>query len=140
MYKFSQLVKWPNPQPQEFTIGIAGISPLVLTVEQYFAAKNKSSAIKYKVMRFTNANDITNCNLLYVTKQQAGSFDEIVKKFEGKPTLIMSEVAGLIKRKSCINLIYEEGSSLKVQVNKAAIESHNLKPLPDLFKLANEVF
>jgi hypothetical protein len=141
LYKFTQLIKWPVPPAQEFTIGIVGISPVIPSIEQYFAAKNKSSAVKFRIVRFKNASDITTCNLLYVAKQQAGiGFDEILKRTAGKPTLILTEVAGLIKRGACINLISEEGISLKVQINKMAIESHNLKPSPELFRLANEIF
>lgn len=138
LYKFSQFVKWPAANP-EFTIGVVGISPLLPALEQYIASKNKSSAVKYKLLRFASAQSITDCNLLYITKEQSADFDAVTKKIAGKPVLLVSEVPGLIKRGGCINLISEEGTSIKVQINKSAIESHNLKYLPELLKLGTEV-
>jgi hypothetical protein len=139
LYKFSQLVQWPQSNTKEFTIGVVGISSLIPVLEQYIAAKNRISAIKYKVVRFASVEYITDCNLLYVVKDQAGNFDMITKKLNGKPTLLVTELGGLIKRGAGINFIAEEGASLKIQINKAAIESHNLKVLPELLKLATEV-
>jgi hypothetical protein len=140
LYKFSQLIKWPEGKnPQEFTILVVGVSPLIPELEQYINSKNKSSAVKYKLLRFASAQAIEDCNLLYITKEQLSSFELVVKKIAGKPILFISEVPGLIKKGSCINLITEEGSGIKVQINKAAIESHNLKISPELLKLCNEI-
>jgi YfiR/HmsC-like len=140
LYKFSQLIQWPTSAPNnEFTIGIAGISPIIPVLEQYIAAKNKSSTIKYKLLRFSNAQSITNCNILYISKELLGNFDAIQKSVAGKETLLVTEVPGLIRKGSCINLIYEEGASIKIQVNKTAIESHKLKASTELLKLATEI-
>jgi YfiR/HmsC-like len=140
LYKFSQLIQWPSAVPNnEFTIGIAGISPIIPALEQYIASKNKSSTIKYKLLRFSNPQSITNCNILYVTKELLVNFDAIQKSIAGKETLLVTEVPGLIRKGSCINLMYEEGSSIKIQVNKAAIESHKLKASTELLKLATEI-
>jgi YfiR/HmsC-like len=140
LYKFSQLIQWPSSSPNnEFTIGIAGISPIIPALEQYIASKNKSSTIKYKLLRFPSAQAITNCNILYVTKELLGNFDAIQKSIAGKETLLVTEVPGLIRKGSCINLIYDEGSSIKIQVNKTAIESHKLKASSELLKLATEI-
>jgi hypothetical protein len=141
LYKFSQLIKWPQPETaKEFTIGVVGISPFLPVLEQYIAAKNASSPVKYKLIRFATAQQVTDCHLLYVTKEQTGGFEMLVKKFDGKPVLLVTEVGGLIKRGAGINFIYEEGASIKVQINKAAIESHNLKITPGLLKLGAEIF
>jgi hypothetical protein len=140
LYKFSQLITWPElKNPNEFTILVVGVSPLIPELEQYINSKNKSSAVKYKLLRFASEQAVEDCNLLYVTKEHLGSFELIVKKLAGKPILLISEVPGLIKRGSCINLIAEEGASIKVQINKAAIESHNLKVSPELLKLGKEI-
>jgi hypothetical protein len=139
LYKFSQLVKWPAAQ-QEFTIGVVGVSPILPALEQYIAAKNKSSAIQYKLLRMASAQMVTDCQLLYVTREQLGGFDIIEKRMTGKPTLLVSEVPGLIKRGAGINLIAEDGASIKVQVNRSVIEQHGLKTSPELLKLATEIF
>jgi YfiR/HmsC-like len=138
LYKFSQLIKWPETTT-EFTIGVVGISPIVPVLEQYFASKNKSSTIKYKVIRITAAQVSSSYNLIFVTKEQVATFDQISKNMAGKPSLLVTEVPGLIKRGACINLISEEGSSIKVQINKSSIESHNLKPSKELLKLGTEI-
>ncbi len=139
LYKFSQLITWPYKKEGEFVIGVAGNSLLIPTLEQYIISKNKSAVVKYRLLKFSSVQTITDCDLLYVTSDQLGSFNAIIKKTTGKPTLIISEVPGLIRRGSCINLLYDEGSSIKIQVNKAAIESRELKVSSDLFKLAAEV-
>jgi hypothetical protein len=140
LYKFSQLVKWPAPAPNnEFTIGVVGNSPIVPALEQYIAAKNQSATVTYKVRRFSSAQAIGPCQILYVVKDQLPNFDNIMKALAGKPTLLVTEVPGLIKKGSCVNLIYEEGASIKIQINKSAIEAHNLKMMPQLLSLATEV-
>jgi hypothetical protein len=140
IYKFSQLITWPEANNnQEFTIGFVGISPLIPELEQYTSVKNKSSAKKYKLVRFANVQAITTCNILYLAKDQLGNFDAIIKKTSGRQILVISEVAGLIKKGSCVNLISEEGSSIKIQINKAAIEAQKLKYSAEFLKLGNDV-
>jgi hypothetical protein len=140
LYKFSQLVQWPEENTGgEFNIGIVGVSPLIPQLEQYIAAKNKYSIVKCRVIRFTTVQAISKCDMLYVTKEQLPGFDMILKNLAGKPTLLVSEVPGLIKRGACINLIIDDGASIKIQINKAAIESHRLKASPELLKLGSEV-
>lgn len=138
IYKFSHLVSWPKSKP-EFTIGVIGISPLIPELQGYINSKNRTSAIKYKLVRFANTQSISDCNILYVCKDQLSSFESIVLKTEGKQTLLISEVGGLIRKGSCINLITEEGASIKIQINKSAIESRKLNYSSELIKLANEV-
>jgi hypothetical protein len=140
LYKFSQLIKWPGTAAsREFRIGVAGVTRLTPVLEQYFASKNKSSAIQYKVVRFETAQAITDCDMLYIAKEQLGSFDMIVKKLAGKPTLLISEVPGLIRRGTCINLISEGGASIKVQGNRNSLEAHQLKVSPEFLKLCTEL-
>ncbi len=141
LYKFSQLVEWPeNKSRLEFNIGIVGTSPMIPQLEQYINTKNRYSAVKYKIERFASAQAVTNCDLLYITREQSVSFEMIVKSLNGKPTLLVAELPGLIRRGACINMIAEEGSSIKIQINKSAIESHRLKVSPDFIKLGNEFF
>jgi hypothetical protein len=139
LYKFSQSLKWPT-EPKEFIIGVVGISPLIPTLEKYIESKNKSSVIKYKVVRFANAQAITECQILYVVKDQINNFDLINAKVVGKSILVVSEVPGLIKRGSGVNFIADDGYSIKVQMNKAVIESHQLKTTTDFLKLGTEIF
>jgi hypothetical protein len=140
LYKFSQLIKWPAPETsREFRIGVVGITRLTPVLEQYIASKNKSSAVAYKVLRFETAAAITDCEMLYIAKEQLSSFDAIVKKMTGKPTLLVTEVPGLIRRGACINLIAEEGASIKVQGNRGVIEAHQLKASPEFIKLCTEI-
>ncbi len=138
LYKFSQLLKWPN-EPKEFVIGVVGVSPLIPILEKYIEAKNKSAVIKYKVVRFANAEAITDCAILYVVKEQLPNYDLITKKVLGKPTLIVTEVPGLIKRGSGVNFIVDDGYSIKVQMNKTAIEAHQLKITAEFLKLGTEI-
>jgi len=140
LYKFSQLVKWPEPRAkQQFTIGVVGITPLAPSLEQYLSVKNNSSAVKYKLLWFKSFESIADCDLLYVSADQLKNFDQIVKKMNGRSTLIVSEVKGLIKRGAGINFIYEEGTSIKVQINKTAIEAHKLKVSSELLSLGTVV-
>jgi YfiR/HmsC-like len=139
LYKFSQYLKWPDAKPNdEFTIAVVGISPIIPVLEKYIAAKNMSSSVKYKLLKFANAQAITDCNIVFVSKEQVGSFDYIVKSLASKQTLIVAEVPGLIKRGACVNLISEGGFSIKVQINKSVIDAHNLKISPEFLKIATE--
>jgi hypothetical protein len=140
LYKFSQYLKWTTVKPNdEFTIGVVGVSPIIPALEKYIAAKNVSSAVKYKLLRFSNAQAITDCNIVFVSKEQVGSFDLIVKNLINRQILLVTEVPGLIKRGACVNLISEEGFSIKVQINKSAIEAHGLKISPEFLKIATEI-
>lgn len=141
LYKFTQLVEWPTQNnKKEFVIGVIGVSPLIPELEKYIASKNNYSVIKYKVIRINDITKISDCDLLFITKSKSDTVAQVVKTEEGKPTLIVTEQPGLIKRGACVNLIEEEGSSLKIQINKASIESHHLKASSDLIKLSHEIF
>jgi hypothetical protein len=140
VYKFSQLTQWQVQKSNtDLVIGIAGITPLVPELEQYIKSKNNTLASKIKVIRFASAAIASQCDVLYITKEQIKNTDTYLQKFKNKPVLIITEVPGLIKKGACINLIYEEGSSIKIQMNKTAFANQQIKITPELAKLANEI-
>ncbi len=134
IYNFSRLVKWPAGTSQgDFVIGVVGNSSTYESLVKYTSTKTVGSQ-KIVVKKFSNPEDITNCNILFVSSSKSSQMDVINNKVRGMNTLIVGEKKGLTESGAAINFLIV-GDKLKFELNKGNIDKYNLvvsKSLQDM--------
>lgn len=135
IYNFTKYIQWPSEmQSGDFIIGVLGKSTMVEEL-QAIAASRTVGAQKIVVKEFANASDVDNCHVIFIPTNKSSSLGDLVTKFAGKPTLIITEKSGLGKQGSNINFVLVDGK-LKYELNKDAIDKTGLKVSAELTKLA----
>jgi YfiR/HmsC-like len=73
---------------------------------------------------------------IFIGDIKSNTTDEIVKKLNGKPSLIVTERDGLIKKGAGTSFIIMNDKSLKFQLNEQAMNNQGLKISSSLSTLA----
>ena len=135
MYNFTKYIQWPSSaQSGDFVIGVLGSSPVISELEKMAVNKSVGSQ-KIVVRKFKNANEIANCQMLFIPSADSREFDTALEKLRGKSTLIMTEKNGLGQKGSGINFVLVDGK-WRFELNESATESAGLKVSKELSRLA----
>ncbi len=126
VFNFIKYVQWPNADKAgEFVIAVVGNDEVYKKLTAWYAGKPNGAKI-YVIKKFSSANDVTDCQVVYIDKSKSGEFDAINAKFKGKPTLVVTNKNGLGQKGSGINFKTVD-DKLKFELNKQALEASNLK-------------
>ena len=135
VFNFIKYVQWPNADKAgEFVIAVVGNEEVYSKLNAWYAGKPNGSKT-YVIKKFTSANDVTDCQVVYIDKSKSGEFDAINAKMKGKSTLIVTNKNGLGSKGSCINFKTVD-DKLKFELNKNAMEASNLKVSSSLTTMA----
>ena len=127
IYKFTQYFEWPSEYSQgDFVIGVLGTSPVNPWLVQ-MAKNRKVGNRRIRIKQYASANSIKErCNIIFLSKSNNRELARLVRNHHKKPTLIVTEQAGLIKAGSMVNFI-ENNSRVQIEVNKRMVHISNLK-------------
>ena len=135
MYNFMKYVHWPPTATSgDFVIGVIGEPDVYATLTQWYGTKTKG-AQKIVIKQFKSAEDLSDCHVLYIGKSKSGDLEDVLAKISGKPTLVITNKAGLAKKGSGINFKTVNGK-LKIELNQEAVASANLKVSSQLTGMA----
>ncbi len=127
VYNFIKYIEWPESKNQgDFVVGVLGDSPIIKELEK-LAATKKAKGHTIVIKRFSTAEQVTDCNLLYVTSAKSGSIKAMKDFAKNKSILIVGEREGLAKKGAALSFVTLEDDGLKFDINKAELEQHNLK-------------
>ena len=137
IYNFTRYIEWPaEAQKGSFEIGVLGKTPLYTELVQ-MSKKTTRGTQPFVITNCTSAATLSACHMVFVSKASSAQLDEIVEKFKGKSTLIISEKEGLIQ-KGDINFIIVDNKQ-GFEVNKANIAGHGLSMASRLQAFATRV-
>ena len=126
VFNFTKYVQWPDhTEGGEFIIGVIGNADVFKTLSAWYAGKPRGSKT-YVIKRFNNADEITDCHVIFIDKSKSGEFDAVNGKVRGKGTLLITDKNGLGEKGSAINFKTID-NKLKFELNQKAIEASNLK-------------
>jgi hypothetical protein len=135
IYNFTKYIQWPAQQQSgDFVIGVLGSSAISAELEKMAVNKMVGSQ-KIVVKKFKSAAEATDCHILFLPNTGNHNFDDLQRKFKGKPTLLITEKPGLAEKGSGINFIIQD-NKWKFELNEAATQSSGLKVSKELSKLA----
>jgi uncharacterized protein DUF4154 len=135
IYKFTNYIDWDSHlQGSEFVIGIIGNSPIsnhLTEIAQTKTIKDK----KIVIHQFSKADEISVCQILFISRKTSASIDDILSKVANQGTLTISEKPGYAKKGADINFI-EVDDKLRFEINTKGINAAGLKASSQLLKLA----
>ncbi|MEO6453784.1 MAG: YfiR family protein [Ginsengibacter sp.] len=134
VYNFTRYINWgPFVPENEFIIGIVGQSSIYEPLEEI--AKTKTYNDKKIVIRqFNKAEDITFCNILYISHNNSIPLYSIFTKIN-PGTLTISEEQGYAQLGTAFNFVLIK-DKLRFESNIRALNSAGLKASSQLLKLA----
>jgi hypothetical protein len=138
LYNFTKYVDWPTSQKTgDFIIGVLGNSSISDALNT-IASKQMVGNQKISVKVFSKAEDIDQCNIVFIPASKSSSLGAVLSKVSGKHVLVIGDKAGMASQGASLNFLYD-GDKLKYEVNKANIERHGLAVNPTLISLGIEV-
>lgn len=136
VYNFIKYIEWPPASKSgEFVIAVMGDSPITKELKT-LAATKKANGQTIVIKKITSIEEIGNSQILYISSSKSNTLKESLEKTKGTPTLVIGEREGLVKKGAGINFITLEDETLKFELNKKAIEDHNLQISTTLISLA----
>ncbi|MES2138854.1 MAG: YfiR family protein [Bacteroidota bacterium] len=135
IYNFTRFIEWDTlSNGTEFIIGVVNTSPITLAFEDIARTKTVNNK-KIIIRHFYTAEEISDCNILFISGNSKISLGEILEKTKSKNTLTISEQEGYAKQGTAINFIVVN-TKLKFEANTKAIKSAGLNASSQLLKLA----
>ncbi len=133
--KFARFIQWPNEtDSDEFTIIIFGKSPIQNSLEKLA----KSVKIKNKIVRIVRSNnidDITKCNILFISSSEEKRISRILLLVQDLPVLTIAQTQDFCDRGGHINFYDSQEGSIYYEINPNKIKQAGLKA--DLFLIQN---
>lgn len=132
---FTKLIEWPESYREgNFIVGVVGESPLFRELTEM--AKTKKVANQtLLIKKFSSASEISNCHILYLSKDESDEISDVLKKIKTNSTLVITEQTGLVDKGAGINFIVKDNRQ-KFELNKKNVEKYKLKVSSNLESLA----
>ena len=136
IYNFTKYIEWPSDyQSGVFTIGILGKNEALFKELDNMSKVKKVANRTFSIKQINSLTEMEKPHILYIPKDSEMSLSTAAEHVKNKSTLLVTEKPGLAKQGSAINFIIV-GNRQKFELNKANVESHNLKVAAVLENLA----
>ena len=136
VYNFIKYIEWPPASKTgEFVICVIGDSPILKELKT-LAATKKAGGQTIVIKKINSISEMGNAQILYISSSKSNTIKEVLEKTKNLPTLVIGEREGLVKKGAGINFVTLDDETLKFQLNKKAIEEHNLQISSSLVSLA----
>jgi hypothetical protein len=123
----------------DFKIVVLGKSKIFEELQKIAATKDVNGK-KMNVTQEEEVSKLGEAQIVYLSDGKSGSLAELIKKFEGKPVMIISEREGLYKRGAGFSFVVSEDSKLRIDVNKTDLEKRQIRISQNIISsLANTV-
>src|SRR5688572_13300979 len=86
VFNFTKYVQWPDHTAGgEFVIGVIGNSDVYTTLNSWYGGKPRGTKT-YVIKKFNNADEVTDCHVVFIDKSKSGVFEDVNNKVKGKGT------------------------------------------------------
>ncbi len=141
LFNFAQFVTWPETNfaspAAPLVIGVLGEDPFGSFLEETVRGE-KVNGHPLVVQRFHQWEDVKGCNILYVSRSEAGHLDQILAGCRDKSVLTVSDLENFAKRGGIIQF-RTENAKIRLSINTAAAKTANLSISSKLLGLADLV-
>jgi hypothetical protein len=137
---FIRYIGWPEASKQgDFIIGIVKDATIAENLKTQTVGK-KFGYQNIVVKEFKNAEEITDCQLLYFSNNQnySKNADLVKQKLNGRNSLIITETEGATKNGSMINFVLRD-DKLKFEISSENADAFGLKFSSSLTSLSNAI-
>ncbi|MGC3959778.1 MAG: YfiR family protein [Verrucomicrobiota bacterium] len=130
------MVEWPtNAFASDTTpvvLGVLGKDPVDKALDEIVAGRTAQNR-KVQVVRFTSVEQITNCQVLYISESERRKLDSIFDALRGRPILTVSDMKGFEAR-GMITLV-RSNASINLRINLEATRQARLQLSSRLIRL-----
>jgi hypothetical protein len=126
IFNFIKYIDWPDAAKSgDFIIAVYGDDDVYDQLNTFYSNRPiKGQTVQ--IINVSSLSDFSSAHVVYVADKKSSDFESLSSKFNGKPTLIITDRSGLGKKGSCINF-KEVGGKLKFEINQASFDSNKLK-------------
>ncbi|HET8861541.1 YfiR family protein [Marivirga sp.] len=126
IFNFIKYIEWPEEVTSgEFTIAVYGDEDVFNQLNEFYG-KRSVKGQKSNIVKIEDPASIPSAHVIYIASNKSRDFEDILSKFDAKPTLIITDRAGLGEKGSSINFKVVDGK-LKFEINQATFDNSNLK-------------
>ncbi len=135
VYNFTKYIDWPEENiKNKFVIGIYGESKIKDKLSDIIKDKKfYNRAIEIKEIK--SMDDISNCQILFISKYAGDKVQAIINRFSQSEILIITEDKLMAQKGSGINII-EKDQRIKFEIYDSALKKSKLKIASQLYELA----
>jgi hypothetical protein len=138
LYNFTKYFDWPeSTKSGDFVIQILGHKSVYEEMTRLTAGK-KIGNQNIVIQNVSSLEDITKCQIVFVGHWQSRIISDVIGKIGNYPTLIITEMEGMLDQGSAINFIIRDGT-IKFEMKMTNVSSHQLKSDQRIRELAYRV-
>jgi YfiR/HmsC-like len=139
LFNFAQFVEWPAaavPDSQApLVIGVLGDDPFGGFLDAAVRGE-RLGARPFVVRRYRRLADVTGCDILFISRSEAGRMEDILAGLQGRPILTVSDAEGFARRGGMIRFVTER-SRVRLEINRRAAEAAGLTLSSKLLRVAD---
>ena len=137
LYNFFIYTEWPNLPDQTLNLCIYGEDPFGENL-QY--VKSRKAHEREIVVRHTkNVDDLSGCQVVFISKSHIANLGSIMKRLGGLPILTIADVPDVGQQGVILNMAIKEGK-ITFEANLAATKRNGLKLSSQLLRFATKVY
>lgn len=126
MLNFAKGMQWPAAYSKgDVVIGVFGYPPLVAEMRSTLS-KVRINNRTVRVKEYSSIDEIESVHMLFVPAFKARSFESIVNKVTGSPTLLITNKPGYARKGAGVNFLFLNGT-VKYELNASSVESRGTR-------------
>ncbi len=141
LFNFAQFVDWPAeavPDSQApLIIGILGDDPFGNFLDATVRGEHRG-ARPFAVQRYQRVDDITRCDILFISRSSADRPEEILARLKRRPILTVSDADRFAERGGMIRFVTDR-SRIRLQINPEPAEAAHLTISSKLLRVAEVI-
>ncbi len=141
IYNFAKFVDWPDEvfgnALSPIIIGVLGSDSMCDILEQTVANKTANGR-KLSVKRVSRIQDLSNCNIVFISRSWSRSTNEILESTKGSSILTIGETEGFAKHGGIINFVMND-RKVGFEINVDIAKRESIKISSKLLSLAKIV-
>ncbi len=127
--KIANFIEWPDSSVESdssgtFIIGVVGENKFGDVLDKLYKErkiKNKNVEIRY----FSSSESVGHCNILFISKSEAGNLKEILEKAGELNALTVGDTEGYADEGVLVNF-YNQGKNIRFEINERAVKNSQL--------------
>ena len=141
LFNFAQFVDWPPeavPDSQApLVIGILGGDPFGDLLDATVRGERRG-ARPFVVQRYQRVEDITRCDILFISRSVADQPEDVLTRLKNRPILTVSDADRFAERGGMIRFVTDR-SRIRLQINPVAAEAAHLTISSKLLRVAEVI-
>jgi len=141
LFNFAQFVEWPplalGDGPAPLVIGVLGDDPFGSYLDETVRGE-KIGEHPIVVRRYRRPEDVTGCNVLFISRSEADRMGQIVAGLKGQSILTVGDVDDFNRVGGIVRFVTEQGR-IRLRIDAKAAQAAGLKISSKLLRSATIV-